>query len=90
MPQIDFVGHARSQGAIAMKASSLADLESALVEAKKNTRTTVIVIDTDPMITTDAGGYWWEVGVPEVSVRPQVIEARKKFEASSVKQRIGD
>ena len=89
-PQIDFVAHARSQGAIAVKASSLADLEAALVESKQNTRTTVIVIDTDPMITTDAGGSWWEVAVPEVSVRPQVNAARKTYEAGTLGQRLGD
>ncbi|MEI8177161.1 3D-(3,5/4)-trihydroxycyclohexane-1,2-dione acylhydrolase (decyclizing) [Aestuariivirga sp.] len=89
-PQIDFVMHARSQGAIAVKASSLAELEAALVEAKAAPRTTVIVIDTDPMISTDAGGHWWEVAVPEVSVRPQVNAARKKYEAALAKQRVGD
>ena len=89
-PQIDFVMHARSQGAIAVKASSLAELEVALVEAKSAPRTTVIVIDTDPMMSTDAGGHWWEVAVPEVSVRPQVNEAREKYEAALAKQRVGD
>ena len=89
-PQIDFVMHARSQGAIAVKANSLAELEAALVEAKAAARTTVIVIDTDPMISTDAGGHWWEVAVPEVSVRPAVNEARKTYEAALAKQRVGD
>lgn len=89
-PQIDFVGHARAQGAIAKKASSLAQLETALMEAKGNTRTTVIVIDTDPMISTDAGGHWWEVAVPEVSVRPTVTAARQKYEVARAKQRLGD
>jgi 3D-(3,5/4)-trihydroxycyclohexane-1,2-dione acylhydrolase (decyclizing) len=89
-PQIDFVMHARSQGAIAVKVSSLAELEVALVEAKSAPRTTVIVIDTDPMMSTDAGGHWWEVAVPEVSVRPQVNEAREKYEAALAKQRVGD
>ena len=27
----------------------------------------MIVIDTDPARTTEAGGAWWEVAVPEVS-----------------------
>ena len=89
-PQIDFVMHARSQGAIAVKASSLAELEGALVEAKKAPRTKVIVIDTDPMISTDAGGHWWEVAVPEVSVRSQVNAARKRYEDALAKQRVGD
>jgi 3D-(3,5/4)-trihydroxycyclohexane-1,2-dione acylhydrolase (decyclizing) len=89
-PQIDFVAHARSQGTIAMKVSSLAELEAALIESRKNTRTTVIVIDTDPMISTDAGGHWWEVAVPEVSVRKEVNAAHAKYVAALTKQRIGD
>lgn len=89
-PEIDFAAHARAQGAIALKVSSLADLEAALTESKANTRTTVIVIDTDPMISTDAGGHWWEVAVPEVSVRPEVNAAHAKYEAALTKQRIGD
>ncbi len=89
-PQIDFVAHAGSMGAIALKAASLADLEKALVKAKANDRTTVIVIDTDAMQSTDAGGCWWDVAMPEVSVRPQVQEARRKYEAALQKQRVGD
>lgn len=89
-PAIDFVAHARSQGAIALKASSLADLEAALAASRANDRSTVIVIDTDPMISTDAGGFWWDVAVPEVSVRPQVNAARKNYEAALGKQRVGD
>ena len=43
-------------------------------------RTTVIVIDTDPLVTTDEGGHWWDVAVPEVSERTEVLEARKAYE----------
>ena len=89
-PEIDFVAHAKAQGAIALKASSLADLEAALVESGKNTRTTVIVIDTDPMISTDAGGHWWDVAVPEVSLRPQVNAARKEYEKAMLTQKLGN
>ena len=48
-----------------------------------------IVIDTDPLISTDAGGHWWDVAVPEVSVRPQVNAARKEYEAALKAQRVG-
>jgi 3D-(3,5/4)-trihydroxycyclohexane-1,2-dione acylhydrolase (decyclizing) len=89
-PDIDFVAHARAQGAIAMKASSLSELETLLIEAKANARTTVIVIDTDPMVSTDAGGHWWDVAVPEVSARPEVNAARKAYDAATAAQRIGD
>jgi 3D-(3,5/4)-trihydroxycyclohexane-1,2-dione acylhydrolase (decyclizing) len=90
LPEIDFTGHARSMGAIAEKVNSLADLETALKAAKSNKRTTVIVIDTDPWVSTEAGGHWWDVAVPEVSARPEVDAARKKYETAVKQQRIGD
>ncbi|MEP9387004.1 3D-(3,5/4)-trihydroxycyclohexane-1,2-dione acylhydrolase (decyclizing) [Mesorhizobium sp. KR9-304] len=80
MPEIDFAAHAASMGAVARKAASIAELERALKQAEKDDRTSVIVIDTDPLISTDAGGHWWDVAVPEVSVRPSVNKARKDYE----------
>ncbi|QPC89565.1 3D-(3,5/4)-trihydroxycyclohexane-1,2-dione acylhydrolase (decyclizing) [Mesorhizobium sp. INR15] len=80
LPDIDFAAHAASMGAIAEKVSSIAGLETALAQSKKNERTTVLVIDTDPLVSTEAGGAWWDVAVPEVSARPQVNAARKKYE----------
>ena len=80
MPEIDFAAHAASMGAVARKAASIAELERALKQAEKDERTSVIVIDTDPLISTDAGGHWWDVAVPEVSERPSVRKARKDYE----------
>jgi 3D-(3,5/4)-trihydroxycyclohexane-1,2-dione acylhydrolase (decyclizing) len=75
-------------GAWARKVFSVAELESALREAEKVERTTVLVIDTDPLISTEAGGHWWDVAVPEVSVRPSVNAARKEYEAALKGQRL--
>ena len=85
---IDFRAHAESMGAIAVKVSSIADLETALETAKTHDRTSVIVIDTDPLITTQEGGNWWDVAVPEVSPRPQVNEAHAKYVKAKEQQRI--
>ncbi|RUZ33726.1 3D-(3,5/4)-trihydroxycyclohexane-1,2-dione acylhydrolase (decyclizing), partial [Mesorhizobium sp. M7A.F.Ca.US.003.02.1.1] len=90
LPDIDFAAHAASMGAIAEKVPSIAGLENALAQARKNTRTTVLVIDTDPLVSTDAGGHWWDVAVPEVSVRPQVNAARKAYDEKRQMQTIGD
>jgi len=87
---IDFVAHAGSMGAIAVKAASIAALEAELVKAKAADRPVVIVIDTDPMPSTEAGGSWWEVAVPEVSVRPSVNAARKGYETKRKTQRLAD
>jgi 3D-(3,5/4)-trihydroxycyclohexane-1,2-dione acylhydrolase (decyclizing) len=77
---LDFVAHARSMGANAVKAATVADLEAAMKAAKSATIPTVIVIDTDPGPGTGAGGTWWEVAVPEVSLRPEVKNAREDYE----------
>jgi 3D-(3,5/4)-trihydroxycyclohexane-1,2-dione acylhydrolase (decyclizing) len=76
---IDFAAHARSMGALAEKVTGIGELEAALVRAKQADRTYVVVIDTDPVPTTLAGGAWWDVAVPEVSVRRQVVDARAAY-----------
>jgi 3D-(3,5/4)-trihydroxycyclohexane-1,2-dione acylhydrolase (decyclizing) len=75
------VAHAASLGARAEKADGVAALEAALERAKQSDRTSVIVIDTDPMQSTEAGGWWWDVAVPEVSERPAVRDARAAYDA---------
>ncbi|HWK46266.1 MAG TPA: 3D-(3,5/4)-trihydroxycyclohexane-1,2-dione acylhydrolase (decyclizing) [Stellaceae bacterium] len=87
LPDIDFAAHAASLGAIAKKVASIAELEAGLAEARTNPRTTVLVIDTDPLITTQAGGHWWDVAVPEVSARPDVERARADYEQALKHQR---
>lgn len=90
LPQVDFAAHAASLGAISRKVASIAELESALEKSRADTRTTVIVIDTDPLIITEAGGTWWDVAVPEVSTRSQVNAARKAYEEKRRVQKVGD
>ncbi|MGE0502780.1 MAG: 3D-(3,5/4)-trihydroxycyclohexane-1,2-dione acylhydrolase (decyclizing) [Rhizobiaceae bacterium] len=90
LPDIDFRAHAESLGAIAVTARSIAELESELKKATGNDRSTVIVIETDPLISTDAGGHWWDVAVPEVSSRKQVKAARKAYQDAVKLQRVGD
>lgn len=79
---IDFAAHAASMGAIAEKVDGIAALEEALARARTSDRSHVIVIDTDPLATTQAGGHWWDVAVPEVSDRAEVRAARARYEAA--------
>jgi 3D-(3,5/4)-trihydroxycyclohexane-1,2-dione acylhydrolase (decyclizing) len=75
VPHVDFVSHARSLGAHAIAAANLAELERGLRDAAAVTRTTVIVIETDPAKSTSAGGAWWDIPVPEVSETEAVRQA---------------
>ncbi len=90
LPAIDFRAHAESLGAIAERVTTVDELEAALDRARDNDRTTVVVIETDPFVTTEAGGHWWDVAVPEVSKRPQVEAARAAYEDALADQRLGD
>ena len=85
---VDFAKHAESMGAAARHCESLADLEAALAWAKTTDRTTVISIVTDAFqwVPGDAD---WDVGVPEVSNRPDVQAARAHHDTIRKKQRIG-
>jgi 3D-(3,5/4)-trihydroxycyclohexane-1,2-dione acylhydrolase (decyclizing) len=88
LPAIDFAMHAAAMGAWSRKVASIAELEAGLKEAASVERTTVLVIDTDPLIATEAGGHWWDVAVPEVSVRPSVNAARWEYEEALKGQRL--
>jgi 3D-(3,5/4)-trihydroxycyclohexane-1,2-dione acylhydrolase (decyclizing) len=80
LPAIDFAAHAASLGALSERVATLGELAAALARARAATRSYVVAIQTDPLKTTEAGGWWWDVAVPEVSGRPQVEAARRDYE----------
>ncbi len=90
LPDIDFVAHAASLGARAEKAGSIAELESAVAKAVRRDGVDVIVIDTDPGPSTEAGGTWWDVAVPAVSTRDTVTAAYKNYQTGRQRQDKGN
>jgi 3D-(3,5/4)-trihydroxycyclohexane-1,2-dione acylhydrolase (decyclizing) len=85
---VDFAAHARSMGCAAETVTTIAELEAAIERARASERSYVIAIRTDPHAWTE-GGAFWEVGVPEVSERESVREARRELEAGKAAQRVG-
>ncbi len=85
---IDFAMNARSMGANAVHVADIAELKAAMVAARAATTTQVIVIDTTHDRITTEGGCWWEVGIPEVSARSEVREARAGYDDAKTRQRI--
>lgn len=85
---VDFAAHAAAMGAASRNVQSLSDLAAALEWAKGNDRTTLIAIATDAF-TWMPGDADWDVGVPEVSDRQSVQDARDSQIAIRAKQRIG-
>jgi 3D-(3,5/4)-trihydroxycyclohexane-1,2-dione acylhydrolase (decyclizing) len=87
-PALDFALAGRSLGALGENVKTIPELEAALTRARAADRTTVICIETDPRRTTEAGGCWWEVAVPEASPSEQVRRAREAYEEARKAQRL--
>ncbi len=87
-PEIDFVAHAASMGAYAVKASDIGQLEVEIVLARDRSIPSVIVIDTEAETGAGIGGSWWDVAVPEVGNTEKLKLARKHYEANAARQRI--
>ncbi|MCY3925952.1 MAG: 3D-(3,5/4)-trihydroxycyclohexane-1,2-dione acylhydrolase (decyclizing) [bacterium] len=85
---VDFAAHAAAMGCEAETVTTVAELAGAFERARAAAGTYVIAVRTHPHRWT-TGGAWWEVGVPEVSSRPEVREAREAMEASKARQRVG-
>ncbi|HEX4767083.1 MAG TPA: 3D-(3,5/4)-trihydroxycyclohexane-1,2-dione acylhydrolase (decyclizing) [Lichenihabitans sp.] len=85
---VDFAKHAESMGALTRRVESLADLGLAMDWAKTTDRTTVITIVSDAF-RWSPGDAWWDVGVPEVSERQEVRDARAAQVGKRRDQRVG-
>lgn len=84
---VDFAQNAASLGAHTITAASLAEFKAALSEAKRQTRTTVIVVETDREQRVAGYESWWDVAVAEVSEMDSVKQARAQYEQNVKKER---
>lgn len=83
---INFPENAKSLGANVIEADSVDSINSALDEAKKSDKTTLIYVETD--LKKNVEGYaWWEVPVAEVSEMDSVKDAYKLYQENKKKQK---
>src|SRR6202158_4517876 len=84
---VDFAANAASLGASSVKVSTRDELKQALLQARKQSRTSVVVVETavDPRVP----GYesWWDVPIAEVSEVESVRVARGNYERAREKER---
>ena len=84
-PVVDFAAHACALGAAAEQVDSMPALEEAMGRARASDKSYVISLMTDPYLATP-GNTWWEVAVPEVSVRETVVAAHANYVESKKQQ----
>lgn len=89
-PEIDFVAHASSMGVHAVKAANIAELEANIVAARARNIPSVIVIDTEAVSGTGAGGSWWDVAVPQTGGPERLEKARDHYNENAKLQRVFD
>lgn len=88
-PPVDFAAHAASLGAQAVAVDGIAGLEEALPRAFRSKRTTVLVVATDPQVSTQEGGAWWDVPVTALPRDAAQERARADYETNRARQRLG-
>jgi 3D-(3,5/4)-trihydroxycyclohexane-1,2-dione acylhydrolase (decyclizing) len=87
--EIDFVSHAKSMGAKAVYVSEIAELEVEVKNTIRKKGVKVIVIDTDPNISTVEGGAWWDVAIPETFTDSNKSNLRKDYLVARINQNKG-
>jgi 3D-(3,5/4)-trihydroxycyclohexane-1,2-dione acylhydrolase (decyclizing) len=77
---VDLAANAASLGAQTIRATTREELQSALEEARRQTRTTAIVIEVDKESRVPGYESWWDVPIAEVSEVEAVKRARAEYE----------
>jgi 3D-(3,5/4)-trihydroxycyclohexane-1,2-dione acylhydrolase (decyclizing) len=85
---VDFVANAKSLGAEAVKVQTREELRLALIAARKNSKTSVVVIETDYSKRVSGYESWWDVPIAEVSEIESVRAARVKYVEAKKKERL--
>ncbi|EOP02114.1 MULTISPECIES: 3D-(3,5/4)-trihydroxycyclohexane-1,2-dione acylhydrolase (decyclizing) [unclassified Bacillus (in: firmicutes)] len=83
--KIDFAASAAGYGVKTYHVTSLEQLREALIDAKKQTVSTLIDIKVLPKTMTNGYESWWHVGVAEVS-KSQSIQAAYESKVSNLQQ----
>ncbi|KAB2372548.1 MULTISPECIES: 3D-(3,5/4)-trihydroxycyclohexane-1,2-dione acylhydrolase (decyclizing) [Bacillus] len=83
--KIDFAASAAGYGVKTYHVTSLEQLQEALIDAKKQTVSTLIDIKVLPKTMTNGYESWWHVGVAEVS-KSQSVQAAYESKVSNLQQ----
>jgi 3D-(3,5/4)-trihydroxycyclohexane-1,2-dione acylhydrolase (decyclizing) len=84
---VDFAANTASLGAWTVRARTLAELREALAAARRQPRTSVVVVETSYDQRVPGYETWWDVPIAEVSGREAVKAARQKYEEARKKER---
>jgi 3D-(3,5/4)-trihydroxycyclohexane-1,2-dione acylhydrolase (decyclizing) len=83
---VDLAATAAGLGADLRRAMTIDEFETALREAAASDRTTVVEVQTDPLVPAPSSEAWWDVPVAEVSQLESTRTARITYEQNKQTQ----
>ncbi|QNN53763.1 3D-(3,5/4)-trihydroxycyclohexane-1,2-dione acylhydrolase (decyclizing) [Nocardioides mesophilus] len=84
---VDLAANAASLGAHVIRADGVAGLEKAILEARAADVTTVVHVETDPLVGAPDSPAWWDVPVAATSGLESTRTARSTYEQHKARQR---
>ncbi|WP_275293469.1 3D-(3,5/4)-trihydroxycyclohexane-1,2-dione acylhydrolase (decyclizing) [Amycolatopsis sp. La24] len=84
---VDLAANAAGLGATVLRASTVDEFRAAVKQAKANSTTTVVHVETDLLGPNPPGSAWWDVPVSEVSDLDSTRAARETYADVKRKQR---
>ena len=85
---VDLAANAESLGADVLRARGIDEFRAALQKAKESTRTTVVHVETDPLVPAPSSESWWDVPVAEVAELDATRAARTSYDDHKSAQRL--
>ncbi|ROS75008.1 3D-(3,5/4)-trihydroxycyclohexane-1,2-dione hydrolase [Curtobacterium sp. PhB130] len=88
---VDLAANARSYGVDVIEVQpgpdAIEDLKAAVRQAKANDHTTLVHVNSDPLVYAPDGAGWWDVPVAQTSTLPSTQAARTAYEQQVANQR---
>jgi 3D-(3,5/4)-trihydroxycyclohexane-1,2-dione acylhydrolase (decyclizing) len=84
---VDLAANAASLGVDVLRAQTIEEFRLALVKARASDRTTLVHIETNPLLPAPSSDAWWDVPVAEVAGLETTREARAGYEKAKQRQR---
>jgi 3D-(3,5/4)-trihydroxycyclohexane-1,2-dione acylhydrolase (decyclizing) len=85
---VDLAANAASLGVDVIKVTTAPEFADAVKMAKAADASTVIYVETDPLIGSPDSQSWWDVPVSEVSTLTSTQDARRVYEEHKATQRL--
>ena len=84
---VDLAANAASLGVDVLRTRTIEEFRRALVTARAADRTTLVYIETDPLLGAPSSDAWWDVPVAEVGTLDSTRDARTAYGKAKERQR---